>query len=75
MMGRVVPLEPSFPTHRTIPANPNNPTGARRDDWSRTGAAFIPHPAGAVVYGGLLQGNAGLADGFFVLDVVGLLQG
>ncbi len=33
----------------------------------------MPHPAGAVAYGGLLGGNAGLADGFWVLDVVGLL--
>ena len=46
----------------------------RRDIWSRTGAAFIPHPAGGMVFGGLLQGNRGLAGGFWLLDVLGLLE-
>ena len=52
----------------------NHTAAVRRDDWSRTGGAFVPHPAGGVVYGGLLPGNRGLAEGFWLLDVLGLLE-
>lgn len=57
-----------------LTTNTNITAAMRRDDWSRTGGAFVSHPAGAVVYGGLLSGNRGLAEGFWLLDVLGLLE-
>lgn len=58
----------------TTNTNTIHAAAVRRDDWSRTGGAFVPHPAGGVVYGGLLPGNRGLAEGFWLLDVLGLLE-